>query len=143
MKKRLFLIGLGTVGGLGSVLVISPPQLGSTKLLPPLDTLPVAQTPTQIPTQSPASTQTPMPVLTIKGGGGDDQGSGDDGSGRVSPNPIKTTPSTSTPTSKNTVVPTKTPVAVPTSKPTSKQVSGTFTGRKYSIWSGSSSDNYR
>ena len=89
------------------------------------------QTPAQTPTQSPTPVQTPMPILTIKGGGGEDDQVGDDGgNGRVSPNPIKTTPSKPMPTSKATAVPTKTPtpVTVPTAKPTSKQVSGTFTG---------------
>ena len=73
--KRFLLIAAGTVGGLGAVLSVTPPQLGATDLGLNLDagTLTTAETPTQTPavvqntpaTSAPTKSATkPSPVKT-------------------------------------------------------------------------------
>jgi uncharacterized protein with FMN-binding domain len=56
--KRFLLIAAGTVGGLGAVLSITPPQLGATDLGLGLDTgtLTTSETPAQTQTSAPAPT---------------------------------------------------------------------------------------
>jgi uncharacterized protein with FMN-binding domain len=67
--KRFLLIAAGTVGGLGAVLSITPPQLGSTDLGLDLGTLATpdvtAQTPATI-APTPVKTATPPPTPTVK-----------------------------------------------------------------------------
>ena len=126
--KRFLLIAAGTVGGLGAVLSVTPPQLGATDLGLGLDmgTLTTAETPAQ----TPAVVQnTPAASAPTKSA--------------ANPNPVKTSstkPSTSNPTaSTQTSAPvpaqtqatqpsTPTPVKTAPTVPTVKSISGTFAG---------------
>ena len=125
--KRFFLIAGGTIGGLGAVLSITPPQFGSTSGLTlgggtslsgggtPLSggtTSTPAATPT--PTST-AKTSTPTPATTKQP---TKKPTKKPTSGGSTPPPTKTTPPA-------THVP-STPT--PTSTPQSSGVSGTFTG---------------
>jgi len=129
--KRFLLIAAGTVGGLGAVLSVTPPQLGATDLGLGLDmgNLPTSSGSTQTPVASqttPAATATSAPTKSA-----------------TKPSPIKTNPTkpgTSNPTtSTQTSVPapaqtqatqtsTPTPVKTATTAPTVNSVNGTFTG---------------
>lgn len=131
LSKRFFLIAGGTVGGLGAVLSITPPQFGSTSGLTlgtgtslSGGTTPVgggstsapSATPTATPTPTPtAKTSTPTPTATHKP---TKKPTHKPTPSRSTPSGIKTTPP-STP-------PPVTPTPVTTPKPTG--VSGTFTG---------------
>ena len=89
--KRGLLIGVGTLGGLGAVMAITPPQFGSsTGALGTLSgkTLGPATTTT---TSTPAPASTPA---TVSGGGGEDDGGG--GSATKIPATTKTTAAKST-----------------------------------------------
>ena len=118
--KRFLLIAAGTVGGLGAVLSVTPPQLGTTDLGLNLDagTLTTAETPTQTPAvvQNTPATSAPTKSAT-------------------KPSPVKTSstkpgasnPTTSTQTS--TPAPVQTQATTPaTPTPTVISVNGTFTG---------------
>ena len=118
--KRFLLIAAGTVGGLGAVLSVTPPQLGATDLGLNLDagTLTTAETPTQTPAvvQNTPATSAPTKSAT-------------------KPSPVKTSstkpgasnPTTSTQTS--TPAPVQTQATTPaTPTPTVDSVNGTFTG---------------
>ena len=118
--KRFLLIATGTVGGLGAVLSVTPPQLGTTDLGLNLDagTLTTAETPTQTPAvvQNTPATSAPTKSAT-------------------KPSPVKTSstkpgasnPTTSTQTS--TPAPVQTQATTPaTPTPTVISVNGTFTG---------------
>ena len=118
--KRFLLIATGTVGGLGAVLSVTPPQLGATDLGLNLDagTLTTAETPTQTPAvvQNTPATSAPTKSAT-------------------KPSPVKTSstkpgasnPTTSTQTS--TPAPVQTQATTPaTPTPTVDSVNGTFTG---------------
>ena len=118
--KRFLLIAAGTVGGLGAVLSVTPPQLGATDLGLNLDagTLTTAETPTQTPAvvQNTPATSAPTKSAT-------------------KPSPVKTSstkpgasnPTTSTQTS--TPAPVQTQATTPaTPTPTVISVNGTFTG---------------
>ena len=118
--KRFLLIAAGTVGGLGAVLSVTPPQLGATDLGLNLDagTLTTAETPTQAPAvvQNTPATSAPTKSAT-------------------KPSPVKTSstkpgasnPTTSTQTS--TPAPVQTQATTPaTPTPTVDSVNGTFTG---------------
>ena len=121
--KRFLLIAAGTVGGLGAVLSVTPPQLGATDLGLGLDmgTLPAAgvSTPTTVATSAPAkptqsatksSAPTKKPTSTAT-------------------NSTAATPTvTSTPTKTATSTPTPVKTATPPSAPTVNSVNGTFTG---------------
>jgi uncharacterized protein with FMN-binding domain len=105
--KRFLLIAVGTVGGLGAVLSVTPPQLGATDLGIGLDlgTLPTssnaAQKPVADQTKPPAAATTMVKPTQSA-------------APTVAPNPIKT----ATPTPIKTAAPT----------PTAKSINGTFTG---------------
>ena len=118
--KRFLLIAAGTVGGLGAVLSVTPPQLGATDLGLGLDMGPLttaetpAQTPAAAPTQSAVKPTSNKPRA-------------------VKPNATK--PSTSNPTatmptkaatSTQTVAPA--PAQTQVTAPTVNSVNGTFTG---------------
>ena len=130
--KRFLLIAAGTVGGLGAVLSVTPPQLGATDLGLGLDigALPTSSNATQTPAvdQSKPSTAATTVVTPTQG-------------------PTKSSTPTKAPTSKPsvptasatptqtqsaapTVVPTpiKTATPAPTPTPTVKSINGTFTG---------------
>lgn len=112
--KRVLLIAGGTIGGLGAVLSITPPQFGSTaggtlsgNKLGGGTTTPAAPAPTQAPTKAPV----------VSGGGGDD------GGGTIGAKPKPTATKKSTPPKGATT----TPVA-PVTPVTPAKASGTFTG---------------
>jgi uncharacterized protein with FMN-binding domain len=109
--KRSLLIAGGTVGGLGAVLAITPPQISATSsasgsvgaaIPAPVD----APTASSAPTTSAVATTKAKPTST----------------------PTKSAKAAATQTSKSTTTAT-TPAAAPTTAaPASKAVSGTFTG---------------
>lgn len=120
--KRFFLIAGGTVGGLGAVLAITPPQFGTASglalgtggSLPGGTTsTPAASTP---PVTAPVATPTPT----------------DTASATPATTPKATPKGTHKPTPKatHTVPPASTPTAIPTpsSTPKGSGVSGTYTG---------------
>ena len=118
--KRFLLIAAGTVGGLGAVLSVTPPQLGATDLGLGLDMGPLttAETPAQTPAAAP--TQSAVKPTSNK-------------PSAVKPNATK--PSTSNPTatmptkaatSTQTVAPA--PAQTQVTAPTVNSVNGTFTG---------------
>ena len=118
--KRFLLIAAGTVGGLGAVLSVTPPQLGTTDLGLNLDagTLTTAETPTQTPAvvQNTPATSAPTKSATkpslVKTSSTKPDGS----------NPTTST-QTSTPAPAQNQATTR---ATPT--PTVISVNGTFTG---------------
>ena len=118
--KRFLLIAAGTVGGLGAVLSVTPPQLGTTDLGLNLDagTLTTAETPTQTPAvvQNTPATSAPTKSAT-------------------KPSPVKT--SSTKPDGSNLTTSTQTSTPAPaqnqattpaTPTPTVISVNGTFTG---------------
>ena len=146
--KRFLLIAAGTVGGLGAVLSITPPQLGATSTGLGLDmgTLPTPSNTTQapvstpsaattttaaVPTQSATKTAKPTKTATTKPTTSAPtetvtpaQTQSSTQTPTPTPTPTHTQTPTPTPTKTATPVPTKT--ATPT--PTVKSASSTFTG---------------
>ena len=119
--KRALLIATGTVGGLGAVLAVTPPQFTSTESSPMAlagsattpDATPAATTST---TPSAAATTAPTPKSSTK--------SSTSGSNKTSSTTTTTTTTTTQPqTPATTPAPAKTSAA-----PAAKSVSGTFTG---------------
>jgi uncharacterized protein with FMN-binding domain len=122
--KRFLLIAAGTVGGLGAVLSITPPQLGSTDLGLDMGTLVTPDVAAQTPV---ALEKTPAATAPTKSA--------------VKPsasNPTATTPTkaaTSTQTvapspaqTQATIAPTPVKTTTPQPTPTVKSINGTFTG---------------
>ena len=109
MRKGL-LISVGTLGGLGAVLAITPPQFTNTKLIGGNTPAPQPATPTPLPA-TPTPTQTQV---------------------AATPSPTKAAPKKSkkatTPANTPATTQSKTPVPVATQSTTSSGVSGTFTG---------------
>ena len=109
MRKGL-LIGIGTLGGLGAVLAITPPQFTNTKLIG--GNTPAPQPATPAPTPTPSQTQA-----------------------AATPAPTKATPKKSkkatTPSKTPATTQSKTPAPVATQSTTSSGVSGTFTGATF------------
>ena len=153
--KRFLLIAAGTVGGLGAVLSVTPPQLGNANsgldlgALPATDsTQPVDQlatpattdpatsaaTPTQSATKSatPTKTATPVTSNSAKTTATPTQSATptptQSETPTPTPTPTKTATPTPTPTPTKTALPTPTKTATPTPTPTVKSTSGTFTG---------------
>ena len=113
--KRFLLIAAGTVGGLGAVLSVTPPQLGATDLGLGLDmgTLTTSETPAQTPAVVDSNPVTSVPTKSA----------------------TKPTTSTQTQTSapapaqtQETTPTTPTPVKTAATAPTVNSVNGTFTG---------------
>ena len=108
--KRFLLIAAGTVGGLGAVLSVTPPQLGATDLGLGLDmgTLTTAETPAQTPTvvQNTPATSAPTQSAT---------------------KPSATKPSINNPTA-STQTSAPVPAQTQATTPTVNTVNGTFTG---------------
>ncbi len=106
LTRRFFLIAGGTVGGLGAVLSITPPQFGATTglALGTGGSLAGGTTATPLASPTPATTQQATPAPTKK----------------PTKKPTKGTTG-------GTTTPTKTPAPVTTPKPAGG-VSGTFTG---------------
>jgi len=116
--KRFLLIAAGTVGGLGAVLSITPPQLGAPDLGLGLDmgTLTTPKTPTQAPLVVESTPVTSAPTKSA-----------------TKPNSSQsiptTTASTPAPVQTQTSTPvTPTPVKTVATTPTVNSVTGTFTG---------------
>jgi uncharacterized protein with FMN-binding domain len=118
--KRFLLIAAGTVGGLGAVLSVTPPQLGATDLGLGLDmgTLTTSETPAQTPAVVDSNPVTGVPTKSA-----------------TKPSTSKPTTSTQTQTSapapaqtQATTPTTPTPVKTATSAPTVDSVNETFTG---------------
>lgn len=155
--KRFLLIAAGTVGGLGAVLSVTPPQLGATDLGLGLDmgTLPAAgvSTPTTVATSAPAkptqsATKSSAPTKKPTSTATNSTAATPTKSSTPTNTPSNTTsaPATasatptqsaaptvvSTPTVTSTPTKTATPAPAPTKTatptPTVKSVSGTFTG---------------
>ena len=151
--KRFLLIAAGTVGGLGAVLSVTPPQLGNANsgldlgALPATDsTQPVDQlatpattdpatsaaTPSQSATKSATATKTATPATSnsAKTTATPTQSATptptQSETPTPTPTPTKTATPTPTPTPTKTALPTPTKTATPT--PTVKSTSGTFTG---------------
>ena len=108
--KRFLLIAAGTVGGLGAVLSVTPPQLGATDLGLGLDmgTLTTAETPAQTPTvvQNTPATSAPTQSAT---------------------KPSTTKPSINNPTA-STQTSAPAPAQTQATTPTVNSINGTFTG---------------
>jgi uncharacterized protein with FMN-binding domain len=116
--KRFLLIAAGTVGGLGAVLSVTPPQLGATDLGLGLDmgTLTTSETPAQMPAVVDSNPVTGVPTKSA-----------------TKPSTSNPTTSTQTQTSapaqtQATTPATPTPVKTATTAPTVNSVNGTFTG---------------
>ena len=118
--KRFLLIAAGTVGGLGAVLSVTPPQLGATDLGLGLDmgTLTTSETPAQMPAVVDSNPATSVPTKSAT-------------------KPSTSNPTTSTQTQTSAPAPaqtqattpaTPTPVKTATTAPTVNSVNGTFTG---------------
>ena len=109
--KRSLLIAGGTVGGLGAVLAITPPQISATSSA----SGPVgAAIPAPVDAPTASSAPTASAVATTKA--------------KPTPTPTKSAKAAATQTSKSVTTAT-TPAAAPTTAaPASKAVSGTFTG---------------
>ena len=112
--KRVLLIAGGTIGGLGAVLSITPPQFGSAstglggKTLGGSSSTPTqapTQTPTATPTQAATTAATPAPTATKKA--------------KSKKTPAATTSTTPAPAATT---------AAPTPTPAKAKVSGTFAG---------------
>jgi len=112
--KRAWLIAGGTVGGLGAVMVITPPQLTSneTALGNGLDLAPVATTTAEA-TATPATD--PTPAVT------------------ESAAPANTQSAKPTPSKSATASPTASPTTAATQAASGKAQSGTFTGDPYTM----------
>jgi uncharacterized protein with FMN-binding domain len=151
--KRFLLIAAGTVGGLGAVLSITPPQLGATSTGLGLDlgTLPAPSNTTQAavstpsaatttttaaPTQGATKTSKPTKSATAKATNPTSAAPTVTATPTQSstPTPTQTQTSATTPTPTPTPTPThtQTPTPIPTKTatptPTVKSASGTFTG---------------
>jgi uncharacterized protein with FMN-binding domain len=141
--KRFLLIAAGTVGGLGAVLSITPPQLGatSTGLGLHLGTLPAPSNATQepastpsaattttsaAPTQSATKSSKPTKSATAKATNSTSAAPTVTATPTQSSTPTPTP--TPTPTHTQTQTPTPTPTKTATPTPTVKTASGTFTG---------------
>ena len=117
--KRAWLIAGGTVGGLGAVLAITPPQLTANEsaLGSGLDLAPVATTPTEATTTeataTPATDPTPAPSKDAA--------------------PVTTQSAKPTPSKSATASATPSPTAAATQAASGKAQSGSFTGDPYTM----------
>jgi uncharacterized protein with FMN-binding domain len=155
--KRFLLIAAGTVGGLGAVLSITPPQLGATSAGLGLDmgTLPTPSNTTQAPVSTPSAansttaavptqsatksakptksattvpTVSATPVQTQSTSPAPTPTSTPSPTHTQTPTPTPTPTSTPSPTHTQTPTPTPTPTKTATPTPTVKSTSGIFTG---------------
>jgi uncharacterized protein with FMN-binding domain len=131
--KRFLLIAAGTIGGLGAVLSVTPPQLGATDLglgqdlgsLPATDV--VTQAPVNDPTisASPTATVAPTPTQSAKPVTSTKPKATKSPSAAASqsqvPTPTSTPTKTATPTTSATVTPTPVITATPTPTPVISQ----------------------
>jgi uncharacterized protein with FMN-binding domain len=105
MKKRFFLITTGTIGGLGAVLAVTPPQFGGAGGLAATDQ---GSVPAPKKSTTPTAAATPQPTPTKSS----------------NPKPIQSAPATN---NQSTPTPDPTPTPTPTPKPQSAAVK-TVTG---------------
>ena len=148
--KRFLLIAAGTVGGLGAVLSVTPPQLGATSgglgldlgstiatdipPQPPVanQTTPASAPTTAAPTQSATKNSTPtksaQTTATKTSSATPIQTQSATTTPTTSSTPTPTQTQTQTPTPVKTQTPTPTPTKTATPTPTVKSTSGTFTG---------------
>ena len=105
MKKRFFLITTGTIGGLGAVLAVTPPQFGSAGGLAATDQ---GGAPAPKKSTTPTAAATPQPTPTKSS----------------NPKPSRSAPATN---NQSTPTPDPTPTPTPTPKPQSAAVK-TVTG---------------
>ena len=148
--KRFLLIAAGTVGGLGAVLSVTPPQLGATSGglgldlgntiatdIPPQPAVPNQTTPasaptTAAPTQSATKNSTPTKSAQTTATKTSSATPTQTQSATTPPTTSSTTTptqtQTQTPTPVKTQTPTPTPTKTATPTPTVKSTSGTFTG---------------
>jgi uncharacterized protein with FMN-binding domain len=112
--KRAWLIAGGTVGGLGAVLAITPPQLtaNESSLGNGLDLAPVATATTEA-TATPAAEPTPTPTTDAA--------------------PVTTQSAKPAPSKSATASPAASPTAAATQAASGKAQSGTFTGDPYTM----------
>ena len=112
--KRAWLIAGGTVGGLGAVLAITPPQLTANEsaLGSGLDLAPAATTSTEA-TATPATDPTPAPSKDAA--------------------PVATQSAKPTPSKSATASPAPSPTAAATQSVSGKAQSGSFTGDPYTM----------
>jgi uncharacterized protein with FMN-binding domain len=121
--KRALLIAGGTVGGLGAVLAIIPPQLTATESLAP--SAPAGLTELDTPSAAPVETQSATPQATATKKAAATKSATPKVSVTATPAPVATKATTS---SKPTAAAT-TPVApATTAASAAKSVTGTFTG---------------
>jgi len=128
--KRFLLIAAGTVGGLGAVLSITPPQLGATSTGLGLDlgTLPAPSNTTQAPVSTPSAattTTTAAPTQSATKTSKPTKSATATNSTSAAPT-VTATPtqsSTPTPTQTQTSAPTPTPTHTQTPTPTQTQTS--------------------
>ena len=109
--KRALLIAGGTVGGLGAVLAITPPQLSSTSSV---SNIPGASIPTAT---APSATKTPSAAATPKAAG----------------TPKQSAKATSKATASSKPTAAATTPAAPAATAAGKNVSGTFTGNSVDV----------
>jgi len=146
--KRFLLIAAGTVGGLGAVLSVTPPQLGATDLglgldmgtlpatdvvtQPPVIDQPISTSPTATVVPTPTKSAKPIKSIKPKATKSASASSSQSQTSIPTPTPTKTVTSTPTVTATQTPVitatPTPTPTKTATPTPTVKSTSGTFTG---------------
>jgi uncharacterized protein with FMN-binding domain len=115
--KRAWLIAGGTVGGLGAVMAITPPQLSSDSASSGLELIPT-------PTQSTAAATNPTPAATSSATPTTTKGS-------QSAKPAATQSSKPAPSKSATA--SATPTAAATQAASNKAQSGTFTGDPYTM----------
>ena len=113
--KRFLLIAAGTVGGLGAVLSVTPPQLGATDLGLGLDmgTLTTSETPTQTPAVVDSNPVTSVPTKSAT---------------KPTTSPQTQTSAPAPAQTQETTPTTPTPVKTAATAPTVNSVNGTFTG---------------
>lgn len=148
--KRFLLIAAGTVGGLGAVLSVTPPQLNATSgnlgldlgTLPTTDnstqapvvnqttpaTIPTTSAPTQSATKDSTPTKSAQTTATKTSSPTPTQTQSATTTPTTSSTPTPTQTQTQTPTPVKTQTPTPTPTKTATPTPTVKSSSGTFTG---------------
>ena len=146
--KRFLLIAAGTVGGLGAVLSVTPPQLGATDLglgldmgtlpvtdvvtQPPVIDQPISTSPTATVIATPTKSAKPIKSIKPKATKSASAVSSQSQTSIPTPTPTKTATPTPTVTATQTPVitatPTPTPTKTATPTPTVKSTSGTFTG---------------
>ena len=139
MKRALLIVG-GTVGGLGAVLSITPPQITSSSSVSSLpggmpavggNSQPTpAQTQTSSPTPAQTASHSPTPTATksaVKKSTSTKSAAATQSNPTPSATPEQTQAATPTPTPTHSATPTPTPVA------TKSGVSGSFTGTAVNV----------